>query len=66
MVHFMGLCKYILSEHTDKEDKCYYMVEVQQEKRNPKPVAYNKAVYVHFKSTNQVFSFSTDGKLRVG
>lgn len=54
MLHVMGVCKYILSELKDTKDPCAYTVETTTEKRNSRPVSYNKRV--DFTIGNVVYS----------
>ncbi|XP_052105125.1 uncharacterized protein LOC127738077 isoform X2 [Mytilus californianus] len=54
MLHVMGVCKYILSALKDTSDPCAYMVETTTEKRNSRPVSYNKRV--DFTIGNVVYS----------
>ncbi|XP_076095355.1 IgGFc-binding protein-like [Mytilus galloprovincialis] len=54
MLHVMGICKYILSALVDTKDPCAYTVETTTEKRNSRPVSYNKRV--DFTIGNVVYS----------
>ncbi|XP_063427422.1 uncharacterized protein LOC134710933 [Mytilus trossulus] len=54
MLHVMGVCKYILSALKDTTDPCAYTVETTTEKRNSRPVSYNKRV--DFTIGNVVYS----------
>ncbi|XP_071161085.1 zonadhesin-like [Mytilus edulis] len=54
MLHVMGVCKYILSALKDTKDPCAYTVETTTEKRNSRPVSYNKRV--DFTIGNVVYS----------
>ena len=64
MIHFMGLCKYTLSKHTNDNDACFFNVETTLERRNDRPVSYNGEVHVNF-GTGIIYSIKKDGVVMV-
>ncbi|KAK3105270.1 hypothetical protein FSP39_021390 [Pinctada imbricata] len=46
MIHFQGICKYLLTELTYKYDPCWFSVSVQNENRGSKRVSYTKMVEI--------------------
>lgn len=59
----MGVCKYILSALEDITNPCAFIVETTTEKRNDRPVAYNKRV--DFTIGDGVYSILKGGEVLV-
>lgn len=65
MVHFMGICKYTLSQTVGMLDECGFVIEVKNENRNGVTrVAYTRMVDVTV--MGRTFRLLQGGKVEVG
>ncbi|VDI14319.1 Hypothetical predicted protein [Mytilus galloprovincialis] len=51
MLHFMGTCKYTLSQYVNSKSTCRFHVQVRNENRGNKRVSYTRSVHVVVRNT---------------
>lgn len=64
MIHFMGICTYTLSKHTNDNDACFFNVETTLERRNDRQVSYNREVHIDY-GTGTIYSILQGGVVMV-